>query len=233
MNFDLVAKILEHLSKLSISKMIVFALVLSFLYFIFLMTEPAKSYFEHKFSQGQVLYFDPSSVKISPEKVVQLQGTIKHYIKKYPNIGMVLVYKFVPDHDTFYQGRVMIASIANDGTELNPDRYNMSWLPISAFRAESNPILNSRYFTAELDDINGVFSQPTYEYRDEYLSPINFHAIYHDGGRYIVAVPVRTDKIIGYVSVYFTDIPKDPNVVKQYIDIAKIVAVDAGYYISF
>lgn len=233
MNFELVAKILEHLSKLTISKMIVFALVISFLYFVYLMTEPAKTYFEHKFSQGQTLYFDPSSVKIAPEKIRQLQGTIKHYINKYPNIGMVLVYKFVPDQDTFYQGRVMIASIANDGTDLNPDRYNLSWLPISAFRAESNPILSGRYYTTSIDDINNIYSQHTYEFRDEYLSPINFHAIYQDGGRYLVVVPVRSDKIIGYVSVYFTDVPKDAVSVKTYIDIAKIVAVDAGYYISF
>ena len=232
---DIIKKILDVFSKLSAFQSIILTLCLAFGWMVYVTSDSWTSYIDAKLnSPSSKEQFEPAIYKLPPENELNLNRLMKDHIQKNDDVAMIAVYKFVPD-TTYFQGRTLVTSQINEHTNLSIERYNMKWLPISALRAQSNSLLNGKIFSSDIQQIYSDYLQPASENRDEYLSPVNFHAIYSDGAKYMVSVPVRTSHVIGYVSVYFRSSPdkNNPDAIKAYENTAKRIAADCGYYITF
>lgn len=204
-------------------------------FFVYITAGSWETYINNKLNnQQQYESFKPQKYDISKDKMENISKSLDKYFLKYSNdISMILVYKFVPDNNTFYQGRVLVTDKEN--TEMNIDikPYNLDWLPISAFSSETNTLLRGKIYSVEIAKIYTEYLDPSNESRNEYLSPINFPAIVQDGSLYLVSVPVKYTTIEGYVTVYFKRVPKDLNEAEVYQAIAQKIVNEVGYYISF
>ena len=236
-NFDtgVITKILDIFSGLTPLRAVVTAAIFALGFAMYITADSWSTYIDNKLNHStQSELFKPVRFELPKDKLASVESGINRILNKYPDdIAMILVYKFVPDNDTFYQGRVLITGTVNQKTNLAYDRYHLNWLPISAFRAQSNTLLKGKVYTEELEKISTVYLKPDYEARDEYLSPINFPAMVYDGARYIVSAPIQYGNIEGYVSVYYLRVPSTPEEKKKFTDVAIQVASDIGYYISF
>ncbi|MCP0435645.1 hypothetical protein KU599_07205 [Salmonella enterica subsp. enterica serovar Mbandaka] len=236
-NFDtgVIGKILELFSGMSIIKSFVVTVCFVVMFVVYQTSDAWIKYFDTTLNhQTQSELFKPSKLNMSPDALSNIESYAKKAIDKKSDIlAMILVYKFVPDNNTFYQGRVLVSAVVNPDTKLDFKKYHGEWLPISAFRAQTNTLLNGKVYTEEIEKIYTEYLSPTNEKREEYLSPINFPAMVNDGAKYMVSVPVRYSKIDGYVSVYYKRIPETNEEKDLYIQIAKQVVSDVGYYISF
>ena len=236
-NFDtgVITKILDIFSGLTPLRAIVVTVCVALMFAIYVTAGSWSTYIDNKLNsstQGEL--FKPAKYNIAKENLEGIDLHLNKYIVKYSgDVAMILVYKFVPDNDTFYQGRVLVTGKTNPKTELVYDKYHINWLPISAFRAQSNTLLKGKVYSVQIDKIYKEYLKPDYETRDEYLSPINFPAMVHDGAKYLISVPVRYTNIEGYVSVYFMEPPRSDEELAKYHEIVQQVAGDVGYYISF
>lgn len=231
---DIIKKILDVFSKMSAFRSIIMTLCLAFGWMVYVTSDSWTAYIEAKLNSTSSDQPNRPLYKLTPQNELNLNLTMKEYILKNDDIAMILVYKFVPD-TTYFQGRTLVTGQVNPHTKLNYEKYNLSWLPISALRAQSNSLLNGHVFSSNIQQIYSDFLRPNSEHSDEYLSPVNFHAIHNDGAAYVVSVPVKTSHVVGYVSVYFRSLPNsnDPASVLAYENTAKMIAGDVGYYITF
>lgn len=236
-NFDtgVITKVLDIFSGLTPLRAIVVTACLILMFALYITSDSWSTYIDNKLnSTSQSELFKPAKYNIKPENLDSVNSGVERFVVKYSDdIAMILVYKFVPDNDTFYQGRVLVTGKVNSKTSLAYDKYHINWLPISAFRAESNTLLKGKVYSVDLDKITTLYLKPDYEARDEYLSPINFPAMVHDGAKYLVSAPVRYNNIEGYVSVYFLRMPTSDEEATKFQEIAIQVASDIGYYIAF
>jgi hypothetical protein len=236
-NFDsgMITKILEIFSGMPIIRTFVITFCFLVGFVVYQTSDSWIKYFDTTLNhQTQSELFKPAKSNISPEAIKNIESALVDTMNQHKDkIGMMLVYKFVPDNNTFYQGRILVSGLTNSSTNLDIKKYHGEWLPISAFRAQTNTLLNGQIYTEEIQKIYTTYMSPDNEKREEYLSPINFPAIVNDGATYMVSVPVRYSKIEGYVSVYFKTVPKDQKELTEYISIAKQLVSDVGYYISF
>lgn len=236
-NFDsgMITKILEIFSGMPIVRTLVITICFLFGFMVYQTSDVWIKYFDTTLNnQTHSEMFKPAKSNISPQSMTRIDSVLKVSLEKNSQVmAMALVYKFVPDNDTFYQGRILVSGVVNPSTKLDITKYHGEWLPISAFRAQTNTLLNGKVYSVAVSDIYTKYMAPDNESRDEYLSPINFPAIVADGAKYMVSVPVRYTKIDGYVSVYFLSIPRDEKEKEEYIKIAKQLVSDVGYYISF
>lgn len=236
-NFDtgMITKILEIFSGMRTLKAIAFVLCIIFGFVVYKTSDAWIKYFDDALNhQTQSEFFTPANSKISPSSVASIDAILKKSMEQNSEyVGMIGVFKFVPDNNTFYQGRVLVSAITNPATRLDITKYHVESLPISAFRAQTNTLLNGKVYTEEIEKIYTTYMAPDNEKREEYLSPINFQAIVNDGAKYMVSVPVRYAKIEGYVSVYFKTVPTDQAEKDKYIEIVKKVAGEVGYFIAF
>lgn len=233
-NADVIKKILEVFSRMSALRIIVTAACMIMFGVVYVTSSSWASYIDSRFnSLQQNEMFKPATYSINPRNLENINSTISGFIQQNNDIGMILVYKLVPENDTFFQGRVLVTGATNKNTSLDIDKYNIKWLPISAFRAQSNLILKGKIFIGNIGIIVNEYLQPDNELRDEYLSPANFHALYNDGAKYLISVPIRSNRVEGYVSVFFKNVPESDIQEKQYLTIAKAIAGDTGYYIAF
>lgn len=235
-NFDsgMITKILEIFSGMPIVRTFVITLCFLVGFMVYQTSDVWIKYFDTTLNQTHSEMFKPAKTNISSQALSNIHSALENSVTKNSSVmAMAIVYKFVPDNDTFYQGRILVDGVVNKSTKLDITKYHGEWLPISAFRAQTNTLLNGKIYTEEIANIYTKYMAPDNEKRDEYLSPINFPAIFEDGARYMVSVPVRYTKIDGYVSVYFLAVPKDEKEKEEYIKIAKQLVSDVGYYISF
>lgn len=233
--FDtIITKALEFASQVTNTKIILVALIAVLAYVLFI-TKDSISTFVHVSVENatRTEYYIPKDLNISKGNIENIQKSARSFMDANQRICMIAVYKFVPDHDTFYQGRILVTSGAQLNSKINPDKYNIKWLPISALSAQMRLILKGKIFTADLKQVLTEFLKPGSEVRDEYLSPVNLNSLYMDGARYVVSVPVYSNRVIGYVSVVFDTVPQNPDEVLEFTELAKSVAGDTGYYISF
>lgn len=231
---DVIKKILEVFSRMSALRIIITAFCLIMMGVVYLTSNSWTTYIDSRFnSLQQNEMFKPATYNINPKNLSNINMTISDYIQQHTDIGMILVYKLVPENDTFYQGRVLVTGATSKSTNLNIERYNLKWLPISAFRAQSNIILKGKIFKADISTICNEYLQPDNELRDEYLSPANMNAIYNDGAKYMISVPVKTNRVEGYISVYFRSIPNSDQQAEDFLNMAKSIAGETGYYISY
>lgn len=236
-DFDtgLVSKILDLFTGLTVIRSIVLTICFVLMFAVYITAGSWSTFIDNKLNNPSTQeMFKPAKFDIAPEKLLSINKSLdKFVVRNSEDVAMVLVYKFVPENDTFYQGRVLVTDKTNTQMEIDTSRYNWAWLPISAFRAESNTLLKGKAYVVELRKIYTDYLKPEYDARDEYLSPINFPAIVADGSEYLVSVPIRYTNIEGYVSVYFKRVPKDLNEAEKFQRIATQIASDVGYYISF
>lgn len=236
-NFDtgVINKILDIFSGLTPIRAIVVTACITLMFTLYVTAGSWSTYIDNKLNsstQGEL--FKPAKYHISKENLDNLNVGAERYINMYSSdVAMILVYKFVPDNDTFYQGRVLVTGRINPKTALDYNKYHINWLPISAFRAQSNTLLKGKAYSIDLEKVYTEYLKPEYEARDEYLSPINFPLMVHDGAKYMISTPIRYTNIEGYVSVYFMSVPTSPEDIAKYNGIATQVATDIGYYISF
>ena len=170
---------------------------------------------------------------VSKENVSIVNRYITNAVEKDQSISMITVFQFVPSNDNFYQGRMLVTS-ASANKSITVDEYNLKWLPISAFRVQINKILNHDiYYDAIHDILYKKLSIDNKINRADYDSPINFNLMYSTGVRYMVSVPIVSTRVVGLVTVYFTNEPKNDAELQQQIEVAKNVAVNIGYYISY
>lgn len=235
-NFDsgVITKILEIFSGMPVIRSIVVTLCFLVGFVAYQTSDSWVTYFDNTLNrQTQSELFKPAKTNLSPDAIASINTVLQRAIAKNADeVGMMLVFKFVPDNNTFYQGRILIGGITNPDTKLEVAKYHMEWLPISAFRVQTNTLLNGKTFTQEIEKIYTEGMLPTNENREEYLSPINFPAMYNDGAKFMVSMPVRYSKIDGYVSVYFKEVPKDKAELDKYIAIASQLVSEVRYYIS-
>lgn len=236
-NFDsgMITKILEIFAGMRTFKAIAFVLCIVFGFVVYKTSDAWIKYFDNTLNhQTQSELFTPAKSNISSLAISSIDVLIKKSLQQNSDdVGMISVYKFVPDNNTFYQGRVLVTSVTNPDTKLDISKYHVDSVPISAFRAQTNTLLNGKIYAEEIEKIYTTYMAPDNEKREEYLSPINFPAIVNDGAKYMVSVPVRYAKIEGYVSVYFKTVPKDQEEMDKYIEIAKKLAGEVGYFITF
>jgi hypothetical protein len=233
-NADVIKKILEVFSRMSALRMIVLSLCLTMVGGAYVTSDSWSAWVSSKLTGSQQSdMFKPATYVPKPQNLMSINSTLSGYVQKNDEVGMILVYKLVPENDTFYQGRVLVTGITSKNTNLNFEKYNLKWLPISAFRAQSNMILKGKTFVGDIGVICREYLNPDNELRDEYLSPVNIVAIYNDGAKYMVSVPIKTNRIEGYISVFFTKVPSDSNELQRYIDMATTIASETGYYISY
>jgi len=233
-NADVIKKILEVFSRMSALRMIAFSLCIMMLGMVYVTSDTWSAYIGSRFnSLQQNEMFKPATYQIKPQNLASINATIGQFIQQNNDMAMILVYKLVPEADAFYQGRVLVTGITSKSTNLNLEKYNLKWLPISAFRAQSNMILKGKTFIGDIGVISREYLQPDNELRDEYLTPANLLAIYNDGAKYIISIPVKTSRIDGYVSIYFKEVPQTDEEAKQYLTLAQAVAGETGYYISY
>lgn len=233
-NADVIKKILEVFSRMSALRMVVLTLCLTMLGGAYVTSDSWSAWLGSKLTSSQQSdMFKPATYVPKPQNLASINSTISGYVQRNDEVGMILVYKLVPENDTFYQGRVLVTGITSKNTNLNFEKYNLRWLPISAFRAQSNMILKGKTFVGDIGVICREYLNPDNELRDEYLSPVNIVAIYNDGAKYMVSVPIKTNRIEGYVSVFFTKVPADSKELQRYIDMATSISGETGYYISY
>lgn len=236
-NFDssIVTKVVEIFSGMPVIRSIVVTLCFILAFVVYITAGSWSTYIDNKLNNpNQYESFKPQKYDISKDKLDSINKSLDKYILGYPDdISMILVYKFVPDNNTFYQGRVLVTDKENQALKIDPKIYHFDWLPISAFSAETNTLLRGKIYVVEISKIYTEYLKPENEARNEYLSPINFPAIVQDGSLYLVSVPIKYTNIEGYVTVYFKRVPKDLNEAEQFQLIAQKVVSDVGYYISF
>ena len=233
-NADVIKKILEVVSRMSALRIIVLTLCAVLGGGAYITSDSWSAYIDSKLNNMQQSeLFRPATYQLKSENLSSINETLGSIIQRNNEIAMILVYKLVPENDTFYQGRVLVTSVTSKSTDLNIEKYNLKWLPISAFRAQSNMILKGKTFIGDIGVICREYLQPENELRDEYLSPGNLNAILKDGAKYIISVPIKTTRIEGYVSVYFKNVPETDEQAEQYLNIAKAVTGETGYYISY
>lgn len=233
-NADVIKKILEVFSRMSALRMVVLSLCLTMLGGAYVTSDSWSAWVGSKLTSSQQSdMFKPATYVPKQQNLASINSTISGYVQRNDEVGMILVYKLVPENDTFYQGRVLVTGITSKNTNLNYEKYNLKWLPISAFRAQSNMILKGKTFVGDIGVICREYLNPDNELRDEYLSPVNIVAIYNDGAKYMVSVPIKTNRIEGYVSVFFTKVPTDAKELQRYIDMATSISGETGYYISY
>lgn len=233
--FDtIITKALEFASNANIGKILIVALLAVLAYFLYI-TKDSISTFVHVTVENatRTEYYIPKDLNIPKENIESMQQSARSYMNSNQRICMIAVYKFVPDHDTFYQGRILVSSSAQLNSKIVPDKYNIKWLPISSMTAQMRLILKGKIFTADIKKILTEYLKPGSEVRDEYLSPVNINSMYLDGARYMVSVPVISTRVIGYVTVVFDTVPSTDLEITEFIELAKSVAGDTGYYISF
>ncbi|USL83733.1 structural protein [Escherichia phage A4] len=202
---------------------------------VYITSNSWQTYINNKLNNpDQYESFKPQKYSISQDKMDNINKSLERYVSaNHEDIAMILVYKFVPDNNTFYQGRVLVTDRENSSMGINVKTYNMEWLPISAFSAETNTLLRGKIFFVEISKIYTEYLDPSNEARNEYLSPINFPAIVQDGSKYMVSVPIKYTAIEGYVSVYFKRTPKDLKETAKFQEISQNIVNEIGYYISF
>ncbi|AMM43874.1 membrane protein [Pectobacterium phage vB_PcaM_CBB] len=232
-NADVIKKILEVFSRMSAIRMFAFSLCALFLGAAYITADSWSAYIGSKFTSMTQSTSAADSYQVSPQTLSSINATMSGIIQQNNDLAMILVYKLVPKNDTFYQGRVLVTGITSKNTNLNLEKYNLKWLPISAFRAQSNMILNGKTFIGDIGVICREYLQPDNELRDEYLSPANLAAIYNDGAKYMISVPIKTSRIEGYVSIFFRNVPETDEQAAQYLTVAKAIASETGYYISY
>lgn len=232
-NADVIKKILEVFSRMSAIRMFAFSVCALFLGAAYITSDSWSAYIGSKFNSMTQSTSAVESYQVSPQTLSSINATIGGIIQQNDELAMILVYKLVPKNDTFYQGRVLVTGITSKNTNLNIEKYNLKWLPISAFRAQSNMILNGKTFIGNIGVICREYLQPDNELRDEYLSPGNLNAVYNDGAKYMISVPIKTSRIEGYVSVFFRNVPETDEQAQQYLNVAKAIAGETGYYISY
>ncbi len=233
-NADVIKKILEVFSRMSALRMIALSMCLTMLGVVYVTSDTWSAYIGSRFNSiQQTEMFKPATYTIKAENLSSINATLGSFIQQNNDAAMILVYKLVPENDTFYQGRVLVTGVTSKSTNLNLEKYNLKWLPISAFRAQSNMILKGKTFIGDIGVITREYLQPDNELRDEYLSPANLMAIYNDGAKYIISVPIKTTRIEGYISIYFKNVPSSDEQAKQFLDIATSIAGETGYYISY
>lgn len=236
-DFDtgLVSKVLDLFTGLTVMRSIVLTICFVLMFAVYVTAGSWSTFIDNKLnSPAATEMFKPAKFDIAPDKLSHINSNLEKFLGKNANdVSMVVVYKFVPENDTFYQGRVLVSDRTNAQMDIDTSHYNWAWLPISAFRAESNALLKGKTYVVELRKIYTDYLKPENESRDEYLSPINFPAIVGDGSEYMISVPIRYTSIEGYASVYFKRVPSDLEEAEKFQRIANQVASDVGYYISF
>ncbi len=232
-NADVIKKILEVFSRMSAIRMFVFSLCALFLGAAYVTSDSWSAYVDTKFKSMTQSQSAAESYVPSPEALASINATIGSIIQQNNDLAMILVYRLVPKNDTFYQGRVLVTGITSKSTNLNMEKYNLKWLPISAFRAQSNMILKGKTFIGDIGVICREYLKPDNELRDEYLSPANLAAVYNDGAKYMISVPIKSDRVEGYVSVFFKNIPTSDDQAEQYLSVAQAIASETGYYIAY
>lgn len=229
---ELLQKALEIISGLPIGKGIVIFMMCVASFLLYVSKDSISSYVSTQLSQQHnVEYFTPTKIELSDNSLLRINSSMKNMIAKNSSIDMINVYKFLPANDAFYQGRILVSSQARDGSRLDSSKYNMNWVPINAFRAQSNSLMKGKVFTSDVYKIYTEYvTDPSVS--DDYNSYINFHSLYDDGGKFLVSAPVQTNAIIGFVTVYFTSTPTDDTQLQEWIKIARLTALDVGYYID-
>lgn len=231
---NFIAKVLEIFTQVTNLKMILIALIIFCGYMVYLTKDSITTFAHLKVENAtRSEYYIPKDLNISKENIDNIQSTSRRYMDTNPMIGMVAVYKFVPDHDTFYQGRILVTSGTQLNSKLDINKYNIKWLPISALSAQTRLILKGKVFTADIKQVITEYLKPDSEVRDEYLTPGNFSSMYLDGARYFVSVPIFSSRIIGYTTVVFDRVPLNTEEEQAFTDLARKVSSDTGYYISF
>lgn len=229
---ELFTKILETISQVPIGKGIMIFLMCIISGITYLTRESISTYVDGHLNPPQNQQFNyPTKANLAPENILYINSVLKGYLNTDPKIGMINVYKFLPQNETFFQGRVLVSSTSNPSTKLDANKYNMVWVPISALRAQSNAILKGKTFFADIDKIYTQYL-PDPDNGDEYMSYINFHSIFDDGGKYLISVPIQTNKILGFVTVYYTSLPSNDAEYQAWEKNAKLIANDVGYYIE-
>lgn len=232
---DVFKKILDVFSGMSAFRSITMTLCIICL-MIFYVTAPSwKVFIENRLNNNvQTQAFNPDAYALSKEKKERIETILVKVVStNKTEVAMVLVYKFVPEADNFFQYRVKVGGVTNPELSMDMKKYNLDVLPFSALRAQIDPVMAGKVFSIGIDQVTNEFLQADYDGRDRYLSPINYQALSSDGAKYVISVPVQNLRVIGYVSVYFREVPHSKEQTEHFLSIARSVAGEAGYYIAY
>lgn len=232
---DVFKKILEVFSGMSAFRSIVMTLCIVFLFLFYVTQDSWSSYIDTRLNKSvSIQKVTAEQYALEPERKAQIHSILKRYVHEHTSdVAMVLVYKFVPEADNFFQYRVRVSDYTNPNLSLDLKKYNLDVLPFSALRAQIDPVMAGKIFTLSIDQMLHEYLRPDYDGRDRYLSPINYSALFQDGAKYAISVPIQNLRVIGYVSVYFKEVPSSKDELERFLSIARAISGETGYYIAY
>lgn len=139
---------------------------------------------------------------LSRTDILSIEQMLRAYVSSDPRIYGMMMYEFVPKgNEMLYQGRILVASVAQNGRDLG-ERYNAKWLPIGSDRKQMEKILRGDLFwrppspTESLGDGNAQ-------------SVINMRLLQKDGIKFMVSAPIMdaSYQVRGYITLFMTEYP--------------------------
>lgn len=154
---------------------------------------------------------------------LQIQSTMKDYLRAHDDIGAVFAYEFVPrGNEMLYQGRVMITQVTQSGKDLGT-RYNANWLPMNSDKEQVEKLLKGDVYYRP----NGPDKPIT---QDDKQTKFNLRLMEQDGFVCLISVPIidGSSQVRGYITALLTKVPTD---ITPYVKSLEFQAVELSQYL--
>ena len=157
-------------------------------------------------TQVQSRNYDPLKgipTSVSAENQQLIEGMMRQYLSDNPDVTGMLMYEFVPrGEEILYQGRVLVASVSQNGTNL-AERYNATWLPIGSDGKQVGSLLRRMPFVRPPTNKDSL-GDPTAK------TKTNLRLLEWDGIKFMVSIPIAdsTYQVRGYLTVLMSRYPE-------------------------
>ena len=157
-------------------------------------------------TQVQSRNYDPLKgipTSVSAENQQLIKGMMRQYLSDHPDVIGMLMYEFVPrGEEILYQGRVLVASVSQNGTNL-AERYDATWLPIGSDGKQVGSLLRGMPFVRPPTNKDSL-GDPTAK------TKTNLRLLEWDGIKFMVSIPIAdsTYQVRGYLTVLMSRYPE-------------------------
>lgn len=158
-------------------------------------------------TQVQTTKYDPEvglPSTIEKTDIMIMEQMMRAYVSSDQSIYGMIVYEFVPKgSEMLYQGRVLIASVAQNGRDLG-ERYNAKWLPIGSDRKQMERILRGDVFWRPPTHLENLADENA-------KSMVNMRLLQRDGAKFMLSVPIvdANYQVRGYITLLMTVNPTE------------------------
>lgn len=143
----------------------------------------------------------PTSVTVENQQIIK--SMMRQYLSDHPDVVGMMMYEFVPrGEEILYQGRVLVASVSQNGRNL-AERYNATWLPIGSDGKQVGSLLRGMPFVRP-PTIKDALVDPNAK------TKTNLRLMEWDGIKFMVSIPIAdsTYQVRGYLTVLMSRYPE-------------------------